>query len=491
MCTVCATLIRMTDVTTIVAIAVPLVGFLLNILALLIVPRNRKPTAGMAWLLVIFLLPYVGWILFLIIGTNKLPKSRRDTQIAFNKTIDARVGHFSDSIIGSVPDKYQPIARLATSLGHLPPIHGTTTDFMTEYDDTIAAIVKDIRSANTSIYIEYFIFTLDDGTTDLFDALKDAANRGVEIRVLYDWFASKKYPGYAAMRQFLDDCGIRHHGMLPFKFSFKDYQRIDLRNHRKLIVIDHKVGYIGSQNLIRCNYSREDSIIYDELVVRLTGSVIAELEALFAHDWSVESGEPLQTILTTQLESDLTTGSSLMQVLPSGPSYRDENNLKVFTLGINRAEHEIFIANPYFVPSEPLLSAIVTAAKRGVKVRMINSEVMDQWMVGHAQRSYYEELLRAGVEIYLYRQPILLHSKFMIIDNELGFVGSSNLDIRSFELDHELSLIVYGQKSVARMAKVRDLYLKRTHRIRLSDWQKRKASTQLLDNIARLTSNVQ
>ncbi len=481
----------MTDTTTAVAIIVPVVGFLLNILALLIVPRNRKPTAGMAWLLVIFLLPYVGWIVFLILGTNKLPKSRRDTQIAFNKTIDARVSDSGDMVTSLVPDKYQSIARLASSLGHLPPIHGTTTNFMTDYNDTIASIVKDVRSARTSVYIEYFIFTLDDEMTELFDALKDAATRGVEIRVLYDWFASKKYPGYAAMRQFLDECNIPHHAMLPLKFSFKDYQRIDLRNHRKLIVIDHKVGYIGSQNLIRRNYSREDDIIYDELVVRLTGSVIAELEALFAHDWSVESGDPLQTVLTTQLETELTTGSSVMQILPSGPSYKDENNLKVFTLALNRAEHEIFIANPYFVPSEPLLSAIVTAAKRGVKVRMINSEVIDQWMVGHAQRSYYEELLRAGVEIYLYKQPILLHSKFIIIDNELGFVGSSNLDIRSFELDHELSLIVYGQKSVAHMAKVRDMYLKRTRRIKLSEWQKRKASTQLLDNIARLTSNVQ
>ena len=481
----------MFDNISIVAIAVPAVSFLLSIAALLIVPRNRKPSAGMAWLLVIFLVPYVGWILFLILGTNKLPKNRRDSQKALDKIIDKRVNKVSDALLDEIPTKYRSLAALSTSLGHLPPLYGDTTDFITDYDQAIESIVRDIKMARTSIYLEYYILTLDHATTELFNELKNAVNRGVEVRVLFDWWGSRKYKGNRPMRTFMRDNGIKYYAMLPLNFSLKNYLRFDLRNHRKLIIIDHAVGYIGSQNLIRRNYGRKDDIVYDELVVRMTGAIINELKALFAYDWSVESSDKLMHVLNQDLSQDNQRGSSLLQILPSGPSYNDENNLKAFTFAINRAEHEVFIANPYFVPSDPLLSAIVTAAKRGVRVRMINSAAMDQWMVGHAQRSYYEELLKAGVEVYLYKKPALLHAKFMIIDNEIAFVGSSNMDIRSFELDQELSLIMYSKEDIHHLISIRDMYLVHSHQIHFDHWRKRKVRAQLLDSIARLTSNIQ
>jgi len=476
---------------SIVAIITYAVGFLLSIVALLIVPRNRKPTAGMAWLLVIFLLPYVGWILFFILGTNKLPKKRRNSQDALDQIIDKRVTELRDTMTDAVPAKYQSVARLVTSLGHLPPLPGYVSEYVTDYQKAIDDIVEDLNNAHKNIYLEYYILTLDKTTKPVLEALKNAAARGVEVRVLYDWWGSRKYAGYRSMRKYLRQNNISARPMLPLKFSIKDYLRLDLRNHRKLIVIDQQIGYVGSQNLIRRNYGRKDDIIYDELVVRVTGAVVQELSALFAYDWSVETDEPLSHVLNTELLEVPESNASLLQVLPSGPSYNDENNLKVFTLAVSRAERDIFIANPYFVPSEPLLSAIVTAAKRGVRVRMINSQVIDQWMVGHAQRSYYEELLQAGVEVYLYKKPVLLHSKFILIDDELGIVGSSNLDIRSFELDQEISLIIYSQRDAERLMAVRDEYLTKSYPIRLDKWHRRRIGSQLLDSVARLTSNIQ
>lgn len=481
----------MIDHISIVAIATPVIGFLLSLTALLIVPRNRKPTAGMAWLLVIFLVPYVGWIIFLVLGTSKLPKNRRNAQRAIDKIIDQRVHTLSGKLISEIPAKYASLARLATELGHLPPLRGETTHYLTDYYETIESIVNDVQSARTSVYLEYYILTLDHTTIDLFEALRSAKERGVEVRVLYDWWGSKKYKGYRPMRRYLQKNGIQHHAMLPFKFSLKNYLRFDLRNHRKLLVVDHAVGYIGSQNLIKRTYGRKDQIVYDELVVRLSGTILDELKALFAYDWMVESKDRLLHVLNEDLSQNNIQGSSLLQILPSGPSYADTNNLKVFTFAINRAEHEVFIANPYFVPSEELLSAITSAVKRGVRVQMINSAAMDQWMVGHAQRSYYEELLGAGVEVYLYKKPTLLHSKFMIIDNEVGFVGSSNMDIRSFELDQELSLILYSQKDIFNLIAIKDSYLRNSHQIHIEHWRKRKLRAQLLDSIARLTSNIQ
>jgi len=481
----------MIDHISIIAIAIPVIGFLLSLTALLIVPRNRKPTAGMAWLLVIFLLPYIGWLFFFLLGTNKLPKKRRDSQRALDKLIDIRVKGLSAVNTGNVPEKFRSLASLATALGHLPPLYGETTKFITDYDKALASIAKDIRTADTSVYLEYFIVTYDETTKDVFEALKEAAAKGVEVRVLFDWWSSFKLKTYRRTLAFMKEHGIVYQAMLPPHFSFKEYLRIDLRNHRKLVIIDHEIGYVGSQNLIRRDYNRRDTIVYDELVVRLTGTIINELKALFAYDWYVETSQPLHHVLNDTLAEDNHDGASLLQILPSGPSYNDENNLKVFTYAINRAEHEVFIANPYFVPAEPLLSAIITAAKRGVKIRMVNSEVMDQVMVGHAQRSYYEELLTAGVEVFLYKKPTLLHSKFMIIDNEIAIVGSSNMDIRSFELDQELSLIMYDKKHIYKLMEIRDMYLERSNRVILKHWKKRTVRVKLLDSIARLTSNIQ
>jgi len=479
------------DISVIIAILTYLGGIFLSIVALLIVPRNRKPSAGMAWLLVIFLVPYFGWILFLLLGNYKLPKNRRDSQKVIDNIIDKRVTELQEDMIGAVPEKYAPIAKLATSLGHLPPLPGYVSEYITDYYKAIDTIVNDINNANTSVYLEYYILTKDKATHALLEALKAASERGVEVRILLDWWGSKKYKTYKPLLKYLKENNLSYHLMLPFKFSIKDYQRFDLRNHRKLVVIDQMIGYVGSQNLIRRSYGRKDSILYDELVVRLTGAVVQELSAIFAYDWSVETKEPLSHVLNTELLEVPEINSSLLQILPSGPSYNDENNMKVFTLAINRAERTIFIANPYFVPSEPLLSAILTAVKRGVHVRMVNSQVLDQWMVGHAQRSYYEELLKAGVEIYLYKKPILLHSKFILIDEELAFVGSSNMDIRSFELDQEVSLIIYSKHDAKRLRAVRDDYLSRSYQLKLAKWRKRKIRAQLLDSISRLTSNIQ
>lgn len=405
--------------------------------------------------------------------------------------IEGRISEIRDKMIEQVPFKYQSVAKLATSLGRLPPLTGDVPEYITEYDGAIAAVAADIESAKSSVYLEYFILTLDQATESIFRVLKDAVSRGVEVRVLFDWWGSRKYKTYKPMLAFLREHGIEHEPMLKFKLSAREYLRFDLRNHRKLIVVDQETGYVGSQNLIVRDYARKDDIVYDELVVRLNGSVVRELSALFAYDWSLESDTKLNYAVGEGAALAVDKHSSLMQVLPSGPSYSDRNNLKVFVQAINRADHEVFIANPYYVPPESLASAILSAAKRGVRVRMINSETMDQWMVGHAQRSYYDELLTAGVKIYLYKKPSLLHSKFMIIDNDLAIVGSSNLDIRSFELSQELSLIIYDEKVIAPLLAVRDQYLARSWELELVSWKKRRLFPQLLDSVARLTSNIQ
>lgn len=466
-----------------------LIEWLLRLLALFVVPRNRRPTAGLTWLTLIFLVPIPGWILYLILGSFKLPHRRRMVQ----KNLDSVLERLSANVAvknKATPADHQSLITLSQSLSHMPLTSATACDVLTDYHQIIKKIADDISSAQTIVHLEYYTFVVDKETEPLFAAIEQARARGVQVRVLYDAFGTRRYlrPS-AAMRRRLLAAGVQVQSSLPLKLIGHGYTRPDLRNHRKLVTIDGRVGYTGSQNIIARHYHRRDSIVYDELVVRLEGPIVAQLDAVFAADWFAETSKDV----TGDIPTPSTVGSPQLslQLLPSGPGFDDENNLKIFTAAMYDAARTITIVNPYFVPEESLLTAIESAAKRGVKVTLVNSSVMDQWMVGHAQRSYYEQLLQAGVDIYWYNSPVLLHSKFLVIDDTLALVGSSNMDIRSFELDHELTLLIYSQHYAQQLQKVADNYISASKKVNKKTWLSRRRYKQLLDNIARLTSSLQ
>ncbi len=226
----------------------------------------------------------------------------------------------------------------------------------------------------------------------------------------------------------------------PFK---GEWRRPDLRNHRKILVIDGTVAFTGSLNLIEPGYNKpknhKDGREWVELVARVEGPVVTALNVLFATDWYSET----RTKLTKEIQAPTgVAGSVPAQVIPSGPGFATENNLRAFTTLLYSAQRRISITSPYFVPDESLLYAVTTAAQRGIDVELFVSEAGDQFMVYHAQRSYYEALLRAGVRIFLYPAPYVLHSKFFTVDDDVAVLGSSNLDMRSFGLNYEVSLMI-------------------------------------------------
>ena len=473
------------------------IEMILRIAALFVVPRNRKPTAGLAWMLVIFLMPIPGWIIFSVIGSYKLPPQRRDMQRTLDAYIEGTLHEIRHKkqikvVDEVIPAKYQQASILAQSLTHFPAFLGNKVEPIADYDKTISNIIKDIDQASHYIYIEYYILALDETTERLFESLKRAISRGVKVRVMYDAYGSRKYKRFGEMKRLLDDLGVEHHPMLPLTLPGRGYMRPDLRNHRKLVVVDGAIGYTGSLNMIARSYHRSDSIVYDELTVRLSGPIVQQLRAVFLTDWFSETGKMLKDTGTALEELvDRNYGATSMQMIPSGPGYDDENNLKVFNAIFYDARESITIVNPYFVPDESLIVALISAARRGVRVRLINSEAIDQRFVAHAQRSYYEEMFRAGVEVYLYEAPTLLHSKYILIDDDLSLVGSSNMDIRSFELNHELTVMVYGVKDNAKLHRITEEYLEKSKQVNAKRWLSRPPRLQLLDNIARLTSSLQ
>lgn len=482
---------------TIIAI-VGLVGWILPFVMLFIVPVNRKPSSATAWLLLIFLIPYLGLVIFLLLGSPKLSKRRRAEQHKMSELIskvvaEARTQPELVAILDpAIPPRDAPFVKLNTSLGHLPAIAGNAVELLPEYNAVFARIAQDIDHAQQFVHAEYFATSRDEETEGVFAALERAVSRGVKVRMLMDHLGSRKYPNFKVMQERLTAAGIEHHITLPLHFFGANYTRIDLRNHRKIVVIDGQIGYTGSQNLIKRNYFRKDAIYYDELVARISGPAVAELEAAFATDWYSESGVLLTRQNAPEVAIELkAAGDVLCQILPSGSGFEDENNLKLFTALIHAAQHRLVITNPYFVPDDALMTALTSAAQRGVDVTLVNSEASDQFLVSHAERSYYEDLLKAGVKLYRYKAPILLHSKHITIDDDIAVIGSSNMDIRSFLLNLEVTLICYAPSVVADLRQVEARNLSRSNAVNLEEWETRSTREKLFENVSRLTAALQ
>ncbi len=466
------------------------IDFVIRVGLVIYIPRKRKPTAATAWLLTIYILPIVGTILFFVFGGTKLSKKRRHDQKIINTLLASYTNELKKSNFhATVNPPYDTRAQLAESLTKLAPTGHNIVEILHGYDNLIAHMITAIDTATSYVYVEFFTMTLDTTTAAFFDALERAQARGVEVYVLFDTLGSNKYKGYKPMQTRLQTIGVQWRKILPISFKPGQYNRPDLRNHRKIVVVDNQHAYMGSLNMIDKTYHRKDDISYIELVAHLQGPSVNESAAVFASDWYSETGVLLKHFVTNSVATK--KGSATVQIVPSGPGYPYQNNLRLFTSLIQSARTSVIITNPYLVPDESLLAVVTSAALRGVHVSILNSQAMDQWMVGHAQRSYYQEFLEAGVHIHLYKKPQLVHEKYMVIDDAVGVIGSSNFDIRSFELNHECVVVAYDQKTAITLTKRHEELLQHSSKINLKTWKKRSLRKEFLDSVARLTSAFQ
>ena len=477
-----------------------LLSYLIGLLALFIIPANRKPGEATAWLLLIFLAPILGAALFLMLGNPKLSQWRRNQQRAMNEHIkDAaeqaeKIPALAPIIDPPLPFHLEPHVNLISQLTGMPVMAGNTVELLPDYVGAVDRIVRDIDAATRFIHLEYFMLADDTIGSRVIDALVRAQERGVVCRVLMDHLSNLLLERPVLRK--LGGAGIPVVRMLPLNPFNNQWNRIDLRNHRKIVVVDGAVAFTGSQNLIEDTYHKRSNIRngvhYIELVVRVTGPVVRELNAVFITDWYSETEELLDErgAPETRVRTPV-TGNALCQVLPSGPGFDHDNNLMLFVALLHAAQRRITIVNPYVVPEETLLLALTSAAQRGVEVTLIVSERGDQFLVYHAQGSYYEELLKAGVKIFRYQAPVILHSKSITIDDDIGVISSSNMDIRSFELNLEITLVCYGAQVVADLRKLEEEYLRCSNPLELEVWQARALHTKLFDNLARLTSALQ
>ncbi|WP_454140946.1 cardiolipin synthase [Microbacterium lacticum] len=465
-----------------------------RILAIIFVPRNRRPTAAMAWLLAIYFIPIVGVLLFLLIGNPRLPRKRRRKQEVINESIrQMSRGLDLGTLRPNAPDWFRSLVRLNRNLGAMPISGDNGAILISGYEESLDTMAEAIRQAQEYVHVEFYILQSDATTDDFFAALEEVAARGVAVRVLLDHWANRGKPFYKKTIKRLDAMGADWHLMLPVQPFRGAYTRPDLRNHRKLLVVDGLVAFTGSQNITDPTYNLRKNIKrglrWVDMMTRIDGPVVASINAVFLSDWYSETDEIIDDIELF----DVRTGSGDLdcQVIPSGPGFEFQNNLKLFMSLLFAAQDKLIIVSPYFVPDEGLLLAIQTACQRGVHVELFVSEEGDRAMVYHAQRSYYEALLRSGVKIFLYRKPFILHSKSMSVDDEVAVIGSSNMDMRSFGLNLEISLLVRGEEYVQQLRAVEDQYRALSRELTLDEWMQQPLRSTVLDNLARLTSALQ
>ncbi|WP_242686240.1 cardiolipin synthase [Aeromicrobium sp. IC_218] len=483
----------MDTVLVVAGIAVVVLDYVIKVLAIGVLPGNRKPSSAMAWLILILIVPLAGYVVFLVLGRTHLGRRRLARQREADEAIRAATARLEASPVDG-PAYLPPIAALGEELGSLPWQAGNRVDLLPGYGDAIAAMTAAVREARSTVEVEFYIVAWDDVTAPFFEEMLAATRRGVVVRLLMDHMGSRSIPGHKELVAKLEASPIQVHQMLPVRPFKGELQRPDLRNHRKIVVVDGEVAFMGSQNLVEPGYNKkkhhEAGREWVELVVRVEGPVVHALRAVFAKDWYIESDERIGDEIKP-VAGGGAAGDVAGQVVPSGPGYGTENNLRVFTALIYSARRRVSLTSPYFVPDEPLLYAVTTAARRGIDVELFVSAWGDQFMVSHAQCSYYDALLEAGVRIHLYPAPWVLHSKHFSIDDDVAVIGSSNMDMRSFALNDEVSLVLAGGDVVARFRAVEDQYRAISHELTLDEWRRRPWRLRYLDNTMRLTAALQ
>jgi cardiolipin synthase A/B len=471
-----------------------LVELIIKIVALGTIPGNRRPSSSIAWLLLIVVTPILGLVIFLLIGSPFVRGRRAKVQAEANKIITERSVAVPDIPAGfDVPVGVDSLFRLNRQLSSLPCVTGVSHGLFGDYNASIQAMADAVKEAESRVYVEFFITAWDDTTDVFFVALTEAVKRGVRVKLLYDHVASRRYPGFKEMNAKLTAAGIEWREMMPIKPFKGKWRRPDLRNHRKLLVVDGTIAFMGSQNMIDSSYLLPGNIKvgrhWQDLNIKITGEIVREVEAVFVMDWYTETGERLGAEL--ELVDDPEVIEVPMQLLPSGPGYLTIPNLRLFTGLVHRAQHKLSLTSPYFVPDDSLLEAITTAGYRGVAVELFVSEQADQFVVQHAQASYYDVLLEAGVRIYQYPKPTVLHAKHFTVDDMVGIIGSSNMDYRSFGLDYEITLMSTGKQFVADLQEVADGYRAVSRELTLGEWRRRPKGQRYVDNVMRLVSALQ
>jgi cardiolipin synthase A/B len=452
----------------------------------IIVLRKEKPATCLAWLAVIFFEPWIGLGLYLLVGENRLGRRRLARRQQLRPLLAASDYPSVEShhvVDPNDSDEYNVLVHLAEQGGGLPVVGGNSISLMSDTDVVIDRLVAEIDAARRHVHLLFYIFKDDEVGHRVSLALARAAARGIVCRVLADAVGSRGLFRHLApsMRQ----RGVRVFAVLPAQLWRLPFSRLDLRNHRKLAVIDGTVAFTGSQNIVEASYGHKRAGVWHDVMARITGPVVRQLQSIFLEDWFYASGELLEDEALFPVGHP--TGSTAIQVIPIGPDQPTELFQDLVVRAIFLARHRVVITSPYFVPSEAMLLALRLAAVRGVQVDIAIPKRCDHRIVNAAGAFYCDYLMRFGVRVFLFQEG-MLHAKTLTIDDELAMFGSANYDIRSFSLNFELNLFVHAGTAVQEVRRLQEEYLEQSLQAVPGQWPEQTLGNRLKMNLAKLFS---
>ncbi len=461
---------------------VPLAEYALRVLlaTAVLLRRTMNPSVRLAWLVVGFALPWVGAPAYLLFGKPRLGNLRRRRYREVRNRVRA-LRCCPECEVEPHSSVGARIARLAERVGGNPVRPGNRLELYGHADDFLDALLADVARARHSVHMLFYIWLDDAAGRRTAHALAEAVGRGVACRVLVDSIGSRRFlrsETCAAMRA----AGVEVREALPASLLRLPFERLDLRNHRKIVVVDGKVGYTGSQNMAEESFALKPRFApWVDVTMRIEGPGAYDLQTLFVQDWCMESGEDPAELSTPMPEPF--EGGSAVQVAGTGPTSFNQAMRELIQVGLHLATDDVFLTTPYFVPDEATRTALDAIARSGVQATLVVPARNDSRLVGLASRSFYDHLLDAGVHIWEYL-PGLLHAKTLTVDGRVAVVSTANLDRRSFELNFECSVVVYDAEFAGRLRSLQASYLESSVRVAPEAWRRRPASQELIENAA-------
>ena len=468
------------------ALVLLLVDWLIRLgLSFRVIMRRRAVGSSLAWLSIILLLPFAGGFLYVLIGEAHLGRTRaRRAERFVARFLALRlVEPVANLNALGVQREGQSLARLAKRLVGFNAQGGNRWELLTSAPEFFARLIQDLDAAQESICLQFYIWHLGGLADEVVDAVVRAAQRGVRCHVMVDALGSAPFVRGPVFRR-LKEAGVAIHASLPVGFVRLWFRRLDLRNHRKIVVIDERIGYTGSQNLVDPRFFKQDAHVGEwvDAMVRLEGPVVDALWLTFVSDWELDTG---QTIDRRQPQADGRVGPAVMQAIPSGPQFRPEVINQILLTAVYSAQRELVITSPYFVPDERLLTALSSAALRGVDVTVVIPAKNDSRLVRLACEAMMGDLLINGVKIQGFNGG-LLHTKSITVDGQVSLFGSLNLDPRSLWLNFEISLLIYDEEFATALRALQKRYIHQSTAFELAAWQDCSTSRRVIRNAVRL-----
>jgi len=440
---------------------------------------------------IVLALPYLGALLYLMIGEHMLGERRLQrarAMIERSKPWRSALCEQAARETFKIPAAYRSLDFHARKIIGYPSLPGNRLTLLHDYESIFRQLINDIKAAQTSCALEFYIWEAGGLADELLETVLDAQRRGIHIRILLDAVGSKNFfRGEPARR--LRQAGINVTEALHVNPLNMLFQRADIRNHRKIAVIDNRIAYTGSQNLVDPRYFKQGAGVGEwvDLMIRVEGPAVSVLNNVVTMDWSVEAREaydfPVSTI------SMQAVGELPVHVVPSGPVFREGAIHELIMSVVYRAQRELVITTPYFAPDEPLTMALIAAANRGVEVTLVIPERVDSLLVRYATPALLDSLIAVGIRVAQFDQG-LLHTKSITVDGEFCIVGSVNLDMRSLWLNFEISLFVYDAGFTQQIRDLQTDYIDQSVYIDREHFSRRTFPQRLAANIMRLFAPV-